>query len=498
MPARPRVVIIGAGAAGVFTAYRLRQQHGDAFEIVLLEKSDRIGGNALTTTLDFGGQPYSIDCGAQFFYKKTQASYVKLIGELGLTSAPSAIESRATGITLWDAGANARRLWIPSQADGFLRYQPDDWSRLIAFTTFLTYAFFLDRDPSNDWTQSVDDWIGELALVDSAFKDQVLRPFLYQFVTLPSNRIGEASARYAITYFVRNVFGEPGPNVTPHVARPGGAPTFEVYQSRIGLDGVLKKALEASGVTSRLNEPVLAVARNADGTLAVTTTSETIAADHVVLATDPPTSAAILTAGSFPRPGLIGALQQCEYAPLPIAMQNGNPGWMPGDAEYWEAVNTVVDGDALSFSVWFGPLRDAFAGDQRIPVFKSWASPALDPSASPATFFSHTHHILMPTTTFMAARGAVLARQGQDNLWFAGGWTTWFDSQEAALDSATVVALALGGPPAAAARRSDVTTPPLTDAQDAIEGWLARAVAHAPDAYRRRLLRVVAEVESKG
>jgi hypothetical protein len=30
--------------------------------------------------------------------------------------------------------------------------------------------------------------------------------------------------------------------------------------------------------------------------------------------------------------------------------------------------------------------------------------------------------------------------QGKKNIWFVGGWTNWFDSQEACLDSATMVA----------------------------------------------------------
>jgi len=50
------VVIIGAGAAGVFTAYRLHQMYRGAYEIVLIEKSDRIGGNAFSTSLSFGGK----------------------------------------------------------------------------------------------------------------------------------------------------------------------------------------------------------------------------------------------------------------------------------------------------------------------------------------------------------------------------------------------------------------------------------------------------------
>ena len=452
MSGTPRIVIVGAGAAGVFAAYRIRERYADAFEIVLLEKSARAGGNALTTTVTSDGQPYAIDCGAQFFAANPQPSYVRLIADLGLLEPPSAIVARATGLTLWDGDANARRLWIPSHVGGFLRYELQDWPRLIQFATFLIYAYLLDRGAHDDWTLSVDEWLPDLSLLSNEFKDEVVRTLLYQFVTLPADRIGEASARYAITYFVRNVFGEPGVGAERREADPAGpdiddapgTPTFEVLQSRIGLDGILQRALMAAGVTPHLNESALAVSQNPDGTLRVTTTAGTIDADHVVFAIDPPSAAAVLAAGGFPAaPALIAALNACEYDELKISLQHGSPCWMPADSRYWEAVNTVVDAAAFRFSVWFGPLRDPLAGGAPIPVFKSWATPDLDPAACAGTFFSHSHRILLPTTTFVAKRDEVMAHQGEHHVWFAGGWTTWFDSQEAALDSATDVAARL-------------------------------------------------------
>ena len=181
--------------------------------------------------------------------------------DLGLFEAPPQIDARATGITLWTRGDDAPLLWLPAQLGGFLRYRPQDWKRLIGFSTFLAYAFLLDRKAGDEGTLSVDDWVGQLTLLDDEFKDTILRPFLYQFVTLPRARIGEASAKYAITYFVRNVFGEPGVDEPQPPIEGAKGQTFEVYQSRIGLDGVLDRALAAAGVIPRLNEPSLPWAR---------------------------------------------------------------------------------------------------------------------------------------------------------------------------------------------------------------------------------------------
>lgn len=494
--ASPRVVIIGAGAAGVFTAYRLRQRHGDDFEVVLLERTGRVGGNAQSITVSFGGTEYSIDCGAQFFSRNPQPSYVSLLEDLGLFNDPAQIDARATGITLWDRQAGQRLLWLPSHLSGFLRYQPQDWNRLIGFATLLVYAFLLDRRSPANWSLSVDEWVDGLTLLDTQFKNQILRRFLYQFLTLPADRIGDASALYAITYFVRNVFGETGVDEpSPDVPAPPDGPTFEVYQSRIGLDGVLTRALDAAQIVPRLSEPVMAVSRNGTGGLDVTTSLGTIVADHVVFATDPNVAAAILSAGAFPSPGLIAALAACEYSDLSISLQSGGSCWMPDDQSYWEAVNTVADGDDLQFSVWFGALRDTFGGDTRIPVFKSWATGNLDPGSCPHTFFSHAHRILMPTTTFMTNRQTVQARQGENGVWFAGGWTTWFDSQEAALDSATAVVDALGGQSRVAA--AGPTRSPNAD-RDRISRWLSAVAAWAPVERRRMLKNLLADVEAHG
>ena len=255
-----RVVIIGAGAAGVFTAYRLREACGDACEIVLLETQDRIGGNARSTPLAVSvGTTIPSICGAQFFYPNPQPRYVELIERLGLFDRPRHVDARATGLTLWDRNASAPLLWIPSDVSGFLRYRPEDWDRLIAFTKFLAYAFLLDRHHPENWSLSVDEWTETLTLVDADFKDSVLRPFLYQFLTLPLDRIGEGSALYAITYFVRNVFGEAHADVPdPDAGHAAGFPTFTTYQSHIGLDGVL-------AARTRRRERDTAAQRSGDG-----------------------------------------------------------------------------------------------------------------------------------------------------------------------------------------------------------------------------------------
>ncbi len=437
-----KVVIVGAGAAGVFTAYRIKTMYDSLFDVELLEAKDRVGGNTLSVKRNIGGREYSIDAGAQFFYKNPQVSYVELLEDLGLFDDDDhrEIVEAPAGFTIWDRAQGKRLFFVPSLLTGFFHYGLADWERMGQFLTYLTYSFFLDRS-DEPWTKSVDDWLDDCHLLSNEFKDRVARNFMYQFVTLPYDQIGNASARYATSYFARNAFGEPKVR-EPDPSAPDLAviPTFETYQSLIGLDGILERALAAVSVSPELSTPVTKVVKTATG-FEVHAGGSVRIADHVVLACDPQTSATLLEAGGA-DPSIVTILRKMKYVPLPISMQQGAPCHMPPNESDWQPVNTIVDGNRLMFSAWFGPLRARSPQGDQIRVFKSWGSPELapPPSACSSQFLLNEHTVIQPTVEFMAAREELAPLQGHGGLWFAGGWTNWFDSQEAALDSATAIA----------------------------------------------------------
>ncbi|HLK67028.1 MAG TPA: FAD-dependent oxidoreductase [Bryobacteraceae bacterium] len=484
----PTVVIIGAGAAGVFSAYQISKRWPSQFNVQLFEASPTIGGNVSSLTVSYGGKEYIIDAGAQFFYSKAQPNYVNLIQEIGLGND---IASYPAGFTIWDKAANQRLLWIPSLVSGFLRYTADDWARVIQFGGFLVAAALLNRVGQPDWTLSVDDWLTLLPLTDD-FKQNVIKNFLYQFVSLPYGSIGTASAVYATTYFVRNVLGG-----STAAALDLDFPTFETNQSLVGLSGVLRQTLKASGVLAQTNSPVTAVAP-ADQGVAVTVNGRTIHAQHVVMACDPGASATLLANGGTADPNLIGLLKGLgnQYLNLSIIMQRDGSCWMPSDQNYWEPVITMVnssDSHSVAFSAWFGPLRPPYGDNQLIPVFKSWGSPNL--AGCTPEFFSHVHNVLLPTTTFMQLRSQLSAYQNRNGLMFAGGWTDWFDTQEAALLSAMNVAQMLQPPGGATPSSSAVGffDPRVIPGQ--VKSWMEMALRSAPEPYKSELVELVKKLE---
>jgi predicted NAD/FAD-binding protein len=224
--ALPIVAIVGAGAGGVFTAYQLNQTFPGKYDIRLFEAAPKIGGNVSSVYVTYGGQTYAIDAGAQFFYPKAQPNYVSLIQTLGLSGETPMYPA---GITIWNADTNQRLLWVPATLSGFLRYTREDWARIIEFGEFFVAAALLNGASSPDWTLTVDDWLAEIPLMTDDFKQNVIKNFLYQFVSLPYANIGQASALYAITYFVRNVMGGSAP-VGPAQSIED-YPTFQTSQS---------------------------------------------------------------------------------------------------------------------------------------------------------------------------------------------------------------------------------------------------------------------------
>lgn len=434
-----RMAIIGAGAAGIFTAYELNKQYPGKYRIDIFERNEKIGGNVSSVSVDYGGEQYTLDAGAQFFGKNAQPNHYALIKELGLESQ---IRTYATGLTIWDGLSKEHLFWIPAKYEDFLKYSLQDWKRIVEFIAFLVAAERLNARKTPDWSLTVDDFLESLPdlLVSDDFKQNVIKNFIYQFVTMPYDQIGKASALYATSYFIRNVIKSKLLSFNTSV--------FEVSQSLVGLSGILDAALKASGAAVHTKANIISVepqgshvqVRQADG--------RTERFDYVVLAGSPVSSGKLLRRAQV-KPALKAILKNlaAEYTDLSIIMQKDNACWMPEDSKYWTSVNTVVNPNKeLSFSVWFGPLRPSYDQNKLVPAFKSWGTPDLPSGQCSGSFYSHKHQVFQPTVAFMQQREKLKQWQGEDGIFFAGGWTNWFDSQESALISAKRIVKALGDP----------------------------------------------------
>ncbi len=75
-----RVAVIGAGVAGLVSAWILARRH----DVELFEASDRIGGHVHTHSIDERGTKRSIDSGFIVFNRRTYPNFVRLLELLGV------------------------------------------------------------------------------------------------------------------------------------------------------------------------------------------------------------------------------------------------------------------------------------------------------------------------------------------------------------------------------------------------------------------------------
>ncbi|MCU0696014.1 MAG: FAD-dependent oxidoreductase [Myxococcaceae bacterium] len=427
------VVIVGGGAAGAYTALRLRRRLGPGVRLIVVEARDRIGGNARAVQLEVDGEAASYDTGAQFLHPGAQPEVLDLARELGLYDEQAVLRASA-GFTVYDRPAGRVDLCLPPDVARALRMRPGQAWNAAKFARFLLALRTLERQTPARWDVSVAEWLGSLGWLDAAFAKRVVSPFLYQFTSLPPARNDEASARYAATYLARTLFG-PGPRAPAHAPlETPGLPTFTSQQLRVGVAVLAQRALAASGAEVWLSAPVTAVRGGPDG-VTVRVAGQDVRAAQAVVTVDAPTAARLLA--DDPRGPRLAAL---PYAPLTILLERGGSIAAP-PPEVTQGFNLVVDGDAIAFHVAFGPQRRLTPRGRAVDVTKSWGTPELDPDRSPFVVHVERHHVPLPTVAFIAGREALIAEtQGLGGVWLAGGWTTWFDSQQAAWTSAGAAA----------------------------------------------------------
>ncbi len=91
-----RIAVIGAGVAGLTAAHLLSRRH----EVHVFERDDRIGGHTHTVTVDTVDGPVAVDTGFIVHNPVRYPHFLRLMGELGVGTAPSDMSFAFHGKTL--------------------------------------------------------------------------------------------------------------------------------------------------------------------------------------------------------------------------------------------------------------------------------------------------------------------------------------------------------------------------------------------------------------
>lgn len=446
--ARLKVLIIGGGAAGIFTAYELAKRSPGLFDVTILEADEESGGHTRGRELSHDGDSMHVDCGAQFFYESSEKEYCDLLAAEGFLGPGGDVTLHTAGMTVFDATTGKLTIRVPSTDAAIIRAalrHPITFLRLKRFIRAADEFF-----EEGDWDLSFGEWIDGLDLGwprggQDAFKASIVRPLMYQFGLVPPEELDALSALFVIYYFVTSLPRK------EHRSRSGDEPSgtkqaFKLYCVKQGMDGVLRELIDRHGLSIEKKAPVRSIKPLGEGWQVQLDQGRTRDADEVVFATNPMRTLEILP-DTPDHAEIRGLLSRMPYAFVPVHVQAGDSAFMPDDPSDWELANVRVLTDGKTgkpthymMTAWFGPVRDRPIGRR---FFKSWGSPRLEPHDAPRVAI-RVHELMVGTPDFIRAREQLIAEhQGRRHLWFAGGWSIDYDTQNSSLKSAKDVAKGL-------------------------------------------------------
>ena len=163
----PKVAVIGAGGAGLTTAWLLENN----FDVTLYENSSRLGGHADTVTVTIDGQTSEIDAGFEFFTDQMFPYFNNLLKILNVP-----VHQFPLTYTFYRTDGSDT-LVLPPYNDGHISWDdftPHHIFDLLQFKHFLSEATQIVQ--TVDTSMTLQQYIDSLTL-ENSFKNDFLYPF---------------------------------------------------------------------------------------------------------------------------------------------------------------------------------------------------------------------------------------------------------------------------------------------------------------------------------
>ncbi|MFO0889147.1 MAG: FAD-dependent oxidoreductase [Isosphaeraceae bacterium] len=422
-----RVAIVGGGMAGVALAWLLDGHR----EVHLLEARDVLGGNVRGVQVEVDGVPVVVDLGAQYFHPGPYPTYVRLLTRFGLfdpvQNVATASHDFPASITVAGRGEPLPRFLSPLPPDRFWQvFEPWNFDGLWAFGLVFWAAGLLEAFAA-DYDLTMDAWLRSLGLSQRQ-REEIILPWVASLYSGSVEQARGLSARAAMVFVSLAQPADPVDPVSYFVLDPGMGEVLRVMSS------------QCSTVSFRTGARVQRLARGTQGVFVVRTDDgQSLEVDELVFATPAPVTRQLLE----DLPGTDAQrekLRGIEYHDARLALHR-DPAYAPADSRYWSFLNCEPDGAFCEASMWLAPVLRGVPPATSSRLWKSWIThrrQAPQEVLSEAAF----RHMLPTPATIRAQRG-LLSRQGRGGVWFAGGYTRPYDSQETALRSAMDVALAM-------------------------------------------------------
>lgn len=396
---RQRVAIIGAGSAGLLTAWLLHGHH----DVVVFERAERPGGHIHTVQAPIDGGHLPVEMGAEFFFEDGYTGLTSLIDRFGLSRV-----TRKLSVSMTLDGGRTTFAVPPRTAAGVWSCLPPRTIRRLLWLRALAAGAEAVAD-AGDWSLTVRGLTEQVGMPRDV-ADALAIPLVAASWGTTREGAAELSA-----YCVVRVMGLR----LKHTAHS------------IIVDGGLLRYIEAliadmPRVELRLGARVGAMALRDDGL--IVGAGERF--DAVVLACDWHNSAALCGGDSRLDPWH-RAFAACEDYTVRVALHR-DPQVMPARRSRWGNANFMLGAEGHPRNtVWSG-------AHGRVDLFRTWLRPDEDPPPSTMHLAGYRHISMTPAHRARQARLAEL--QGTAGIWAAGMYTAGVDNHESALRSALRVA----------------------------------------------------------
>lgn len=412
-----RIVVVGAGVAGLTTAWLLSRRH----EVILVEQHDRLGGHTNTVTVDEGPGAVAIDTGFIVYNEVTYPLFVRLLDELGIDTHPSDMSwSLSCDHCAVEYAGNARGLFArPRQA-----LSPRHLRMLADIARFNRMAPRLLDDPASSRT-SLGAYLRH-ARFSRAFADHYLRPMAAAIWSSGTGTIDEFPLATLLRFFANHGLLRVSGHLRWRTVSGGAARYIPPLIAPLG-DRVIR------------GQPVAAVTRHPDGASITLSDSTRLDADGVVLATHADEALSLLVDASPQEKELLGAW---EYTPN-RAVLHTDVDQLPRRRGAWASWNyRVADCRAPTqrptLSYYMNRLQDLDTPNDYVVTLNPIEPPA---AAHVVTSMSYQHPAY--TQESIGSQAALDELNGLRSTYFAGAYHR-YGFHEDAVWSAVRVAGQLG------------------------------------------------------
>ena len=415
---KQHIAVVGSGIAGLSAAWLLSKRH----DVTLFEADARLGGHTHTVDVTVEGQRFPVDTGFLVFNDHTYPNLCALFSHLKVASNASDMSfalSLEKPALEW-AGSSLSTLF--GQTRNLLR--PDFWRMVSDIMRFNKASIaWLNEHPDKSGP-SLGAYLTDHRY-SAAFRDWYLLPMAASIWSCPTAQMLD----YPFATFVRFCSNH-------GLLQINNRPQWRSVKG--GGREYIKKLAAGIGKI-RLNTPVRAIQRSANGLL-LSTCTETLTFDEIVLATHSDQSLAML--GANASPGERELLSAVRYQHN-RALLHTDAALLPRNQSLWSAWNYVsgeghLDERPVSVSYLLNKLQPLPVKTPVVVSLNPFKEP--DPSKLLAEF-DYAHPVF--DRAAIEAQKQLPSIQGNNGLWFCGAWTG-YGFHEDGLTSALQVCRRLG------------------------------------------------------